>query len=88
MTPTEAATAAATEAAKTLGVVPSLIRDAVLGRIAWSAAHPEAASVFHRTLADSLPRWRRLARAWHRALARRWHARWLAVRAAAKEKDA
>lgn len=68
----EVARHAAREAAD---VIEAVVRD----DIEWHRAHPYPAFRFHSAYHNSLPRWRWLARAWHRMRARRAWAMWKAT---------
>lgn len=59
------------------GIISAIEREAARRR-----AEACVQVLFHRRMAARLPKWRRIARAWHRALARRSEARCAAQRAA------
>jgi hypothetical protein len=59
------------------GIVSAIEREAARRRAEACKQY-----LFHARMTERLPRWRRIARAWHRALARRSEARCEAQRAA------
>ncbi len=77
MTPRQIANDVAEMAANRIGAV---IRD----RMNWHLEHPFVAYKFHQTMTTALPRWRWLARRFHKAQARRSRAMWQAGSDAAK----
>lgn len=71
MTPRQIANDVAELAADRIG-------QAIRSRAEWNREHPYVAYKFHESMTTALPSWRWLARRFHRAQARRFHALWQA----------